>query len=254
MISGATYEQSIATRKHYVLPNGTGYWKSDYISSSAHQTPAPQAFLIEQDANQVILPHFHEQNQFQIIVNGGGTLGRTVVAPITVHYAGAYTGYGPITAGASGLWYLTLRPMMDNGALFVHESRDRMKPGAKKHYHSEPLESIAENELAKLTQTEVRVLNADPQGPTVAMIRVPPGQRVAIADPSRGGGQYVLVSSGSLAANGAQYQKWSCLWMATGDPAFDAIAGAGGVEVLRLEFPRTDYRATYSGALQKVAD
>lgn len=254
MISAATYEQSLATRKHYVLPNGTGYWKSDYIVSSREALPAPQAFLIEQDPNQVILPHFHEQNQFQVIVHGGGTLGRTTVAPITVHYAGGYTGYGPITSGDDGLWYITLRPMMDNGALFVHESRDKMKPGPKKHYHSAPLDAMPESALANLAQPETQTIHTDPQGPTVEVLRVPPRQQRTIADPARGGGQYLLVTSGSLLANRVEYRKWGCLWVASNDPAFDFVAGESGVEVLLLEFPRTEYRSTYSRALQTSAD
>ncbi len=253
MISGATYEQSLASRKHYVLPNGTGYWKSDFIKSAGNDTPSPQAFLVEQDPSQVILPHFHEQNQFQIIVKGGGTLGRTVVAPITVHYAGAYTGYGPITSGAEGLWYFTLRPMMDSGALFVHESRDKMKPGAKKHYHSAPLTPTPASGLANIKGPDTQVLNADPEGPTVEVIKVPPRGQLVAADSARGGGRYLLVTSGSLSVNDAQYGKWGCLWMASGAPARQIVAGEAGLEVLLLEFPRTDYRVTYSGPLQKYS-
>ncbi len=253
MMAAATYEQSLASRKHYVLPNGTGYWKSDYIVSSRDALPAPQAFLVEQDPNKVILPHFHEQNQFQVIVHGGGTLGRTVVAPITVHYAGGYTGYGPITSGDDGLWYITLRPMMDNGALFVHESRDKMKPGPKKHYHSASLGAMPESELANLGEPETRTIHTDPQGPMIEVVRIPPRQRQTLSDPARGGGQYLIVTSGSLLANDAEYRKWSCLWVASSDPAIEVVAGASGVEALLLEFPRTEYRATYSRALQTSA-
>ena len=79
MFAGATYEEARATRKHYVLPNGTGFWKSEYIISDHAAAPAPHALLVEQDPEQVILPHFHEQNQFQVIVNGGGVSKISVV-------------------------------------------------------------------------------------------------------------------------------------------------------------------------------
>ncbi|MSQ62676.1 MAG: hypothetical protein EXR33_02365 [Betaproteobacteria bacterium] len=250
MIAGATYEQMLATRKHMLLPNGTGVWKSYYIRSTQETAPAPQAFLVEQGANEVVLPHFHEQNQFQVVINGGGTVGRNAVAPITVHYAGAYTGYGPISSGDDGLWYLTLRPMMDNGPLYLHESRDKMKPGPKKHYQSETIGATPEGSLAKLAQPEAQTINADPQGPTVELFRVPPQQRQAVAGPDRGGGQFFFVTGGSLRSNGVEYPKWSCLWAGSGDPAFEIAAGASGVEVLLLEFPRIEYRATYSAALQ----
>jgi hypothetical protein len=254
MILGATYEQSLATRKHYFLPNGTGFWKTDFITSAHDALPSPQAFLVEQDPNQVILPHFHEQNQFQIIVQGGGTLGRAIVAPITVHYAAAFTGYGPITSGDEGLWYFTFRPMMDNGALFVHESRDKMKPGPKKHYHSEPFGATPESELAELRKAEIRTIHADPTGPTIAIIRMPPGQPLPVSEAGQGGGQYLLVTSGSLVAPGALHSKWSCIWIGNGDDPLQGVAGEQGAEVLRLEFPRTEYRATYVPGKYKYAD
>ncbi len=250
MMTGATYEQMLATRKHMVLPNGTSAWKSYYFRTPQGGCPSPQAFMVEQGANEVVLPHFHEQNQYQVIVHGGGSVGRSAVAPITVHYAGAYTGYGPISAGDEGLWYLTLRPMMDNGPLYVHESRDKLKPGPKKHYQSPALDAMPQDDLAKLAQPEVQTINADPQGPTVEVVRVPPQQRQTVTGPDRGGGQFFFVTGGSLLSNGVEYPKWSCLWAASIDAAFEVVAGTAGVEVLLLEFPRSEYRATYSPALQ----
>ena len=47
--------------------------------------------------------HFHHVDQFQVIVAGGGRLGTHGVEPLAVHYAGAYTAYGPIVAGAQGV-------------------------------------------------------------------------------------------------------------------------------------------------------
>ena len=250
MFTGATYEQMLATRKHMTLPNGTGVWKSYFFRTPEGGAPSPQAFLVEQGANEVVLPHFHEQNQFQVIVHGGGSVGRREAAPITVHYAGAYTGYGPISSGEDGLWYLTLRPMMDNGPLYVHESRDKMKAGPKKHFQSAPIDTMPEVELAKLAQPEVQTINADPEGPTVEMLRVPPQQRQTARGPEHGGGQFFFISGGSLLANGVAYPKWSCLWVANGDPALQFVAGTGGAEVLMLQCPPAEYHATYSPDLQ----
>ncbi len=246
MITGATYEQMLATRKHMTLPNGTSVWKSYYFRTPEGGSPSPQAFLVEQGANEVVLPHFHEQNQFQVIVHGGGSVGRRVAAPITVHYAGAYTGYGPITSGDDGLWYLTLRPMMDNGPLYVHQSRDKMKAGPKKHFQSPPIDTMPEGKLTKLAQPEAQTINVDPEGPTVEVLRVPPQQRQTAANPALGGGQFFFVTGGSLQSNGKEYPKWSCLWVASSDPALTFVAGAGGAEVLMLQCPPAAYQATYS--------
>jgi len=71
-----------------------------------------------------------------------------------------------------------------------------------------------------------------------------------MSGPEHGGGQFFFVTAGSLMADGLEYPKWSCLWSASDDPAFEVVAGAGGVEVLLLGFPQTEYRATYSAATQ----
>ncbi len=109
---------------------------------------------------------------------------------------------------------------------------------------------MAETDLAKLAQAEVQTINADPQGPAVEVLRVPPQQRQTAADPARGGGQFFIVCGGSLLFNSVAYPKWSCLWVASSDPAFTFVAGAGGAEVLLLECPPAEYRATYSPSLQ----
>ena len=254
MFAGATYEEARATRTHYVLPNGTGFWKSEYIISDHLAAPAPHALLVEQDPEQVILPHFHEQNQFQVIVNGGGTLGRNAVAPITVHYAGAYTGYGPITSNKDGLWYFTLRPMMDNGAQFLHESRDKMKPWPKKHWHSAPLGSASASDLAGLAAPQVTTVQEDADGMLIQTIRIPGGGTHVAPVPSVGGGQFFLVTAGQLVIAGKAYERWSCVWVAHTDAALKLGAAPGGAEVLLAQCPRADYRTTFSPELYKYTD
>jgi hypothetical protein len=34
---------------------------------------------------------------------------------VVVHYAGAFTGYGPLIAGPQGITYFTLRPVCESG-------------------------------------------------------------------------------------------------------------------------------------------
>jgi len=254
MFAGTTFEEARATRKHYVLPNGTGFFKSEYIISDAANAPAPHALLVEQDAEQVILPHFHEQNQFQVIVNGGGTLGRSEVRPITVHYAGAYTGYGPITAGKEGLWYFTLRPMMDNGAQFLPENRGKMKPLPKKHYHSDPLPTLTAAQLAALEAVSVTTVQHDDDGMLVQTMRIPPGGSLRAPLPAAGGGQFFLVTAGAANVAGKAYGQWSCIWAAHTDAALEFNAGPGGAEVLLAQCPRADYQPTFSPNLYKYPD
>ena len=139
MIRTGTPGEAAANRRKLTLANGTGYFKSEFIASPFGEALAPQSFLVEQDPDSVILPHFHVQNEFQVVVKGSGSIGRHAVRPLTVHYTGAHTGYGPITAGPGGLWYFTLRPAMDQGALFLPEARERMQKVPKRHLLGRPL-------------------------------------------------------------------------------------------------------------------
>ncbi|MEO7404822.1 MAG: hypothetical protein ABIU95_14240 [Burkholderiales bacterium] len=245
MFTSATFDASHTSRKHFNLPNGTGFWKSDFIRGEHGVNPAPHSFLVEQDANEVILPHFHEQNQFQVIVAGGGSLGRNEVSPIVVHYAGAYTGYGPITAGPMGLHYFTFRPMLDNGALFVHESRDKMKRGPKKHFQSAPAQTLSTAALAALTESTTITLAEDADGLVAKHLHLAPGQSTASVDPRTGGGQYLLVMNGAAIISGQTLNRLGCAFVSNDEAALNVMASDAGAEVLVLQFPRAEYVATF---------
>ena len=93
----------------------------------------PMAFLVERPAGSVVATHFHEANQFQIVVAGDGKLGSHPVEPVAVHYSrNAFSAYGPITAGAKGLQYFTLRNGYDRGARYLPAAREEMR-GVKPH-------------------------------------------------------------------------------------------------------------------------
>jgi hypothetical protein len=227
MLRSGTLEGAQANRRHLVLPNGTGYWRSDLIATlppGATGSPAegwsPQAFLVEQDAGQAILPHYHEQNEFQVIVEGDGSFGRHPVRPVTVHYAGRHTGYGPIEAGPKGLWYVSLRAHADPGARFLPEWRDRMEKGPKRALLADPVDGSVAG----------AVLEPQPDGIAAWVLHAAPGQALIPPPLPEGAGRYYIVLSGSLEA-------WPRLAVIFSDEPFNPAAGAGGASVLGLQFP-----------------
>jgi hypothetical protein len=86
----------------------------------------PQAFHVEMGAECTLDVHFHELEQFQVMVSGVGRLGRHTVRAGAVHYTDAHTPYGPIVADDPGLGYLTLRRDADTRTLFMPASRERL--------------------------------------------------------------------------------------------------------------------------------
>lgn len=235
MITIGTRAMQQARRRHKILPNGTGYYKGEYMPESAD---APHAFLVEQDPDTTILPHFHSQNQFQIIVGGGGMLGRHAVQPLLVHYAGAYTGYGPIVCGPKGVQYLTLRPQFDPGAQFMPEAREQMVRGPKKHYSSEPIVLLEAGVLAALTEVQHdTLLPLEDGGLAVSHYRLPPNGVVQGLPPSTGAGQYALVVSGALLHAGQSLHAHESIYVTPDEAALTLTATAQGAEVLLLQFP-----------------
>jgi len=195
----------------------------------------PQAYLLEHEPGNVIEPHFHTVDQFQLFVAGTGRLGRHEVAPFHVHYTDAYSPYGPIVAGAAGVAFLTLRPRRDAGAHYMPGSRDKMVRRAGRNVtHHAVLDPIAVARLAGDSQS-VELEAEHPDGLAMWLLRL--GASVTMSVPTGGGGQYVVVVSGSLETSDATLAPLSCAFVPMGAGATELLAGATGAELLVLRFP-----------------
>ncbi|MFM7781105.1 MAG: hypothetical protein ACKPB8_20485, partial [Alphaproteobacteria bacterium] len=163
MIYANALALAVPTRFARNAPGGGRIWRTDYfgpppspkssnsvdpnvMNAEVFIPPAPgeirppQAFLVEQEPNAIVHPHFHFVDQFQVVVDGGGRIGRHDVGPIMAHFAGACTGYGPITPGDDGLKYFTLRASADStGAHFLPAARERMVKGPKRYVLADPI-------------------------------------------------------------------------------------------------------------------
>ena len=92
---------SIVARDANRRRTGNG-WHTTYIGKNRNTLkegeapPAgdivyPMAFLVEKDAAAVVHPHFHQADQYQVIVQGGGRLGVHDVGTVSVHYTDSYS-------------------------------------------------------------------------------------------------------------------------------------------------------------------
>jgi hypothetical protein len=234
-----------ATRRRYVTGDGMESSVVRYFGMTASANPAeppqlgalyPVAFRVEQDPGSRSEPHFHQANQFQVFIEGDGFLGKTPVRPVTVQYADAYSPYGPIDAGPTGVAYLTLRNGWDPGALYMPGARDQLKAFGRRP------RTIVRATDAQLQQTGTDVL-MDPQtdGPGAWHHRIAPGARFIGPDPAAGGGQYWVCLAGNETACVEPLQRFSCLFLSPDEKARTAIAGPDGLDVLVLQFPQKDF-------------
>ena len=246
MIRTGTHERAAANRRKFTLANGTGYFKSEFVSTPAPDGAAapagggvaPQSFLVEQDPNSVILPHFHLQDEFQVVVQGEGSIGRHPVRALAVHYAGAHTGYGPITAGADGLWYFTLRPKMDYGAKFLPEARSEMrKEVPKRHLLGGPIDADGDGARRTTSACEA-IFPPQPDGIGGWIARIPPGGAIAAPVHPGGLGRFYMIAAGTarIGAGGESLDRWATVFVTPDEEPVQINAGSEGAEVLVLQF------------------
>lgn len=243
----APAEDVAVNRRRGRAADGVSFWHTLYLGTSRHnmapgeadpkrETLMPMAFLVEQDPGTTAHAHFHQQDQFQLVVNGKGTVGLHDAGPVTVHFTGAYTAYGPIKADPEqGIWYMTLRNGFDPGARFMEMPENRAflrtVPGRKHR------ESVVGPLTPPTTPVET-LLGPEADGMGSWRYALTPGERVMGPDPATGRGQYWAVTRGSLLREGRTLRERSLVFVLPDEAAFEATAGDGGAELVVMQFPR----------------
>jgi hypothetical protein len=204
----------------------------------------PMAFLVEKDPHAVVKPHFHQADQYQVVVQGGGRLGTHDVGSVAVHYTDAWSAYGPIVAQDDGISWFTLRNAWDSGARYMPSARDQLRAARlQNHQHREatsaPMPIALPADLARTTHVScTAVIEQTPDGMATWRYRLPPGAHATGPDPGTGGGQFWIVLSGSASAGEtALLPPNSCIFVSPHDGALTVMAGNGGAEALCLQFP-----------------
>lgn len=246
MIAVGTARLAMETRHRRLLDNGFSFHRSEWMDSGRDPTLAPTVFLVEQPPASVLQPHFHTLNQFQVFQRGSGRLGPRRVGPGSVHYAGAYTGYGPLAAGPEGLSYFTIRAAYETGANFLPADRDPLRRGPKRHAQGpchEPVETTTLRALRQATRTPL--IESDPHGPQAFSLQLPPGSAVELPS-ARGSGQFQLVLAGEYVTPQKRLDPWESRYLSAGENTRGCCAGAAGLHLLILQMP---HRASeYEGA------
>ena len=200
------------------------------MGRSGDDKSLPQAYLVEQPANATVPPHFHDTDQFQVFVAGAASFGKQKVRPLSLHYAGGHTPYGPIVTTDRGARYFTLRANWDSGAKPMPQSRDRLKPVRRCH-------RLAEDITADGTAGRTDVLPGEADGLGASLFTLAPGQTETLDLDIAGGGQYALVTAGSVRHDGAGLGKHSCLYRFAEEAPLTLTAGPDGAAVLLMQFP-----------------
>jgi len=242
----ASAEAARANRRRGSAPDGVTFWHTLYLGTTRYNmapgTPDPDAsalfpmaFLVEQDPGSTASAHYHQQDQFQLVVGGRAMMGLHEVRPLTVHFSGGHTAYGPIRASQDeGVWYFTLRNGFDPGARFMAKTENRV---ALRSIPSRRHREAVAGPLASPTAPSETILGPEADGLAAWRYSLQSGEGVAGPDPAVGRGQYWVVTGGSLIHDGETLPSMSCAFVYPDDGPFQAVAGPDGLEVVAMQFP-----------------
>lgn len=211
--------------------DGTEYVLTDYLGAMGKDIPGPQSFLSEtSSATATFRPHFHTVNQFQVFW-AGARVGKREIDPIHVHYADAYTVYGPLAASPAGMAFMTVRAKADPGPRYM--------PGAKSERSGKPrgrhLEAkVVVPSLGEAVPGIETVLGPWDDGLAVHLVILEAGAPLPTFAPS--GGVHYLVIGGALNYQAVDHPPLSDFFV-DGEDADGAVAGDPGLIALVLQFP-----------------
>lgn len=223
------------TDKELKRAGGVGTLRN-YIGEPGSMEAGPQAFLVERPyPNPRVAPHFHDIDQFQVIVAGDGHMGKKEVKPITFQYADAFTPYGPIFGRDDGISFFTLHAVASGGYFPMPGSRQYMPGRAGRNIAATfdiEREPLAAHEVARepLMEPEADGVYAEGLrlGAHASTIGVTPDA----------GCQYYLVCTSSLIQDGKTLSAKSLIHVAPGEDTPRLQAGPEGANVLVMQFPR----------------
>jgi len=177
----------------------------------------------------LLAPHFHEENQFQVFVEGSGSIGPHPIVPVMVHYAGAYTGYGPVMSGPNGLKYFTIRPEFDAGHLPIADARGLNPRGPKVHAQGYVPGGVA---IQDKIGHDLALFPPPTAGVHANAIWLPAmATEFFDAPPRNGGGMFYFVVEGSVQSGSTILDRWECVFT---DEPIELIAGLHGALLLAL--------------------
>jgi rubredoxin len=230
-----------ARTKTLKRPNQLGYF------NFPHEPDAPHANLNGHEPGKYFSQaHFHQNDQFQVVVDGEFKIGRHQLTPYCVHFTRAYTPYGPLVSEGSGFAFMVMRAHRDNGAQNIPEELGQFK----KVPDRQPWQAST---AVKFPAPESRPANADvlleavpeikdDQGLAVHTMILKPHVKAFAPDPTRGDGQYLVVVKGSFYHDGQEQKALGLVFVKPQEGPYQVHAGPDGLEALVLNFPETKRR------------
>ena len=222
----------------------TSRTSTSFIRATPENPIGPTAFMVRYDPGHVSSTHFHEVDQFQVLVDGKGRFGRHDVTPYSVHFSRAYTAYGPLQSDPEKGWaFMTLRTRFDPGAQRFPAAQEKLKQVVNRQPRqvTEKVSFPVEGSGARFENIP-NMEDDNDHGLFARSISMAPHTRTTTPDPAGGDGQYVLLVKGSLIHEDKEHKALAVVFIKPDEGAFHLCAGAQGLRGLVLNFPQVAER------------
>ena len=235
MTTFVAWDDVQATREQLGTP-GSEILRTHFLKPDP-RTREPQAFLVEYAPARALRAHFHDVDEFQIVMAGEGMLGKHAIAPHAVHFASAFTPYGPIAAGAQGLSFLTLRARRDSaGPQLLPDKRQALADAPERHPW-QVSESVELMHRGGSVQTRPLPRLTGRRGLAAWVVDIPCDLSMQLPSAQGTGGRYVVVLRGSIRLDSRTVQAPSLAFALAGAAPSNIASGSGGAALIVLDFP-----------------
>jgi len=214
----------------------------DYFGRSSGNGSGAEAFALEVE-NRTLGAHFHPVDQFQVLIGDEGSIyQRHAISPLTLHFADAFSTYGPIIGGPRPLQLLTLRAEATDETNYMPEDRDQLLYRGQRNVHVDASAIGAVEPGAGETIRTTQLFDDHEDGFGARKISSAAGVAFEVPSAAGSGGQYIVVARGSVTYAGGDYGDRTVGWMDSTDGPVELVAGGNGCEILVCRFPVTPTR------------
>jgi hypothetical protein len=195
-----------------------------------------QGFHVTMPVDGVGPAHFHDVDQFQVFFGvPGARYGRDTVPDLLVHYADAFTPYGPFSCGATALKFYTLRAQCTVRTLYMPNDRKLIPPGGKRrNLYATPDLGIPPHGKSSITA----LFNPQTDGAMAWLVAAGADAVFRTPQPEGGMGQYCCVVKGAVELVNRTFPEKSLGWMDATDPPVEIRAATWGCAMVVMQFPK----------------
>lgn len=212
-----------------------------FIDHSLQRSEAPHVFMIESSPNRSLATHFHDVDQFQVVVAGSGSMGRHHLLPHVVHFARGFTPYGPLLSGPDeeGIAYVTLRARAcpTGGAQRLPECRSRLTSiSGRKPWQASGVPLFVSPGTNGVGLAEIPGIR-DERGLAGHAVTLSSHASIELLQPAKGDGFCVVVLQGSLVHQRVSKAALTVVYVEPEEASYLMVAGPSGLQGLILNFP-----------------